>query len=85
MLATEEKTATKQSIPLTKLDRCDACGPGSRAYSRVTKGDLELPFCNHHLQKHLSTLIGGAWEIDDQVHILHKECELYKTVSDDNF
>lgn len=75
----------KASEPLTKLDRCDACGTASRAYSRVSKGALVLLFCNHHLQQHLSKLVGDGWDIDDQVHILHKECEMYKSVQDDNF
>ncbi len=36
--------------PITKADRCDACG--ARAYVRATLAAGDLHFCNHHWARH---------------------------------
>jgi hypothetical protein len=50
--------------PLTKQDRCDACG--AEAKVRVTLDKGELLFCQHHYTKHSQALEDKQVDIDGE-------------------
>ena len=71
------KELVVQQYKLTALDRCDACGISSRAYTRFIKGARELHFCVHHYNKHLPKLASEGWSVDNQSDILDAEIAAY--------
>ncbi|AWN04008.1 hypothetical protein PBI_PEREGRIN_183 [Rhodococcus phage Peregrin] len=89
MITEVKQETTESTFVFNKLHRCDACG--AQAYVRVHKDDmenvklLELLFCGHHYNKLAPALIAQDWNIDNQIHILHKEVADMKKPSDDNF
>lgn len=56
-----EDMETLEKPSLTALDRCDTCG--ARAVALVTKDEMELLFCNHHLMKNKDGLDRNGWTV----------------------
>lgn len=43
-------------------ERCDRCS--AQAQKRVTQGELDLFFCNHHFNKHDTVLFEQGWVLE---------------------
>lgn len=57
----------------SKLDYCDACGTEvSLAYTRVTRDNKELFFCNHHTRSYAAEMIANGWSVEDHSEILNE-------------
>jgi hypothetical protein len=69
------KTSNLAPAQLTNADRCDQCGPASRAYVAVMvsvprEGLLPLYFCAHHYREHEPILREKAvMTIDERWHL----------------
>ncbi|ODU02558.1 MAG: hypothetical protein ABS81_17245 [Pseudonocardia sp. SCN 72-86] len=67
--ATASTSAVAEAItrPLTRADRCDACGAAARVRV-VLPTDGELLFCGHHARRHAPRLreIGAELVTDPQ-------------------
>lgn len=58
-------------LGVSSLFRCDSCG--AQAFGAVTKDDMLLLFCGHHLNKHSSKLVSDNWDIHDKTHLINVE------------
>jgi hypothetical protein len=59
-----QKETPRIKEPLTKRDRCDACG--AQAKVRVVLEQGELLFCNHHYNQHAQALEDKQVEVNGE-------------------
>jgi hypothetical protein len=57
--------------PLLVTDRCDRCG--AQAWLRATIANVDLLFCGHHANAHLSALSQTSAELHSELDRLEKE------------
>lgn len=54
--------------PLTRLERCDACG--AAAYYRALNRAGVLLFCGHHGRAYSDSLVKQGWFLEDYTFLL---------------
>lgn len=57
--------AAIRELPLTAIDRCDACGAAAKVRVFMFDSELELLFCGHHMRKHEHKLESVAFFASD--------------------
>lgn len=66
-------------VPLTALDRCDACAAQARV--RVRRAALDLVLCGHHFNRHELALMAGGWLVnhDARAELLKRHTDIKDT------